>query len=349
MARALLEAGATTQVDPSGPDRSLLEDMIRDGRRGMVSLLLAHGADPTVPSREGQPLLALAVALGRADIVAALLDAGGAVDAELAPAASEEFLALVPGKHARYYLTRDEGVRPIMLAVLRGDREMTRLLLARGASLRPTRELVKYPLGMAADRRDITMMQVLLGRDPEEAARARRIVVSLAEQQATLYERGKATLRTRISTGRKGFRTPPGEYVITNKHRHWRSTLYPADMPYFMRLSGSDMGLHEGAVPRQPASHGCIRVPRPAARILFQRMRLGDPVTVVSHATASAPRSSRRGGGDERRRPGATWRESQGRKAAPRHAVSPRAEAPCSAQKTRSRRKPSAGYPTCAT
>ena len=290
MVRALLEAGATTQVDPAGPDRSLLEQAIRDGRKNMVVLLLAHGADATVRSREGQPLLPLAVALGRVEIAAALLDAGVAVDAELAPSPSEEFLALVPGKHARYYLTRDEGVRPLMVAVLRGDREMTRLLLERGASVRPTRRLTKYPLGMAADRRDITMMQMLLGRDPEEATRARRIVVSLSDQQATLYESGKATLKTRISTGKPGFRTPPGEYVITSKHRHWRSTLYPADMPYFMRLSGSDMGLHEGAVPRQAASHGCIRVPRPTAGFLYEHMRLGDPVTVVSRAEPSLPR-----------------------------------------------------------
>jgi len=34
-------------------------------------------------------------------------------------------------------------------------------------------------------------------------------------------------------------------------------------MPYFMRLSGSDVGLHEGVVPRGPASHGCIRLPPP--------------------------------------------------------------------------------------
>jgi lipoprotein-anchoring transpeptidase ErfK/SrfK len=165
-----------------------------------------------------------------------------------------------------------------MVAVLRGDSEMARVLLSRGASLSPTRGLYKYPLGMAADRRDNPMMQVLLGRDPQEAEQARRIVVSLSEQQATLFEGGEATLKTRISTGRKGYQTPPGEYVITNKHRRWRSN---ADMPYFMRLSGSAMGLHEGAVPRQPASHGCIRLPSSAARTLFQRMQLGDLVVVV--------------------------------------------------------------------
>ena len=210
MARALLEAGATPQVGPAGPDRSLLEQAIRDGGRDMVELLLAHGADATVLSREGQPLLPLAVALGRTEITAALLDAGVAVDTELAPAPSEEFLALVPGKYARYYLTRDEGVRPLMVAVLRGDLEMTRLLLERGASTGPTRGLFKYPLGLAADRRDITMMQVLLGRDPEEAARHatnRRLALGAAGDAAT--NDGKATLQTRHLDREEGLSNAP--------------------------------------------------------------------------------------------------------------------------------------------
>jgi lipoprotein-anchoring transpeptidase ErfK/SrfK len=84
-----------------------------------------------------------------------------------------------------------------------------------------------------------------------------------------------------VSTGRKGFPTPRGEYVITDKRRHWESTIYDgAEMPYFMRLSGSDIGLHEGVVPRGPASHGCIRLPSASARMLYARMRLGDPVTI---------------------------------------------------------------------
>ena len=281
MAQALLEAGATPQAGTAGPDRSLLEQAIRVGRRDMVELLLAHGADVSALSREGQPLLPLAVALGRINIAAALLDAGADVDTELAPLPSEQFLALMPGRYARFYLTRDEGMTPLTVAVLRADLEMTRLLVARGASTGPTRGRFKYPLGLAADRGDIPMMQVLIGRDPEEAAVTRRIVVSLSAQQATLYEHGQRTLQTSVSTGKAGFQTPPGDYVITSKHRFWRSTIYPADMPYFMRLSGSEMGLHAGVVPRQPASHGCIRVPPAAAVALFQRMRLGDPVAVV--------------------------------------------------------------------
>jgi ankyrin repeat protein len=282
IARSLLEAGAKPDVASPPPYRSLLERAIRDGGTGVVDLLLEYGADPNVLSREGQPLLPLAVALGRADIAAALLEAGADVDTPVVPPVSKEFLALVPGSYARFYLTRDAGLTPLMVAVLRGDLGLTRMLMKRGASLGPTRGQHKYALGMAADRRNVPMMQVLLGRDPAEAARTRRIVISISAQQATLYEHDEATLRSRVSTGRRGFPTPPGDYVITDKRRYWESTIYEsAEMPYFMRLSGSDIGLHEGVVPRGPASHGCIRLPAVAARTLYQRMRLGDPVTIV--------------------------------------------------------------------
>ena len=276
-ARLLLESGD----DPDDGDRSVLEHAVRTGTKDMVELLIAHGADLAVISREGQPMVPLAVALGRADITAALLDGGADVDTEVVTPVSEEFLQLVPGKFARFYLTRDQGLTPLMIAVLRDDLEMARMLLKHHASLGPTHGQYKYPIGMAADRHDIPMMQVLLGRDPEEAAHTRRIVISTRNQHATLYEHDEPTFQTRVSTGRKGFATPHGEYVITDKRRVWESTLYDAEMPYFMRLSGGDIGLHEGVVPRGPASHGCIRLPSAAARNLYQRMRLGDPVTIA--------------------------------------------------------------------
>jgi hypothetical protein len=276
-ARLLRESG----TDPDDGDLSPLERAVRAGTKDKVALLIERGADLNVLSREGQPMMPLAVALGRADITAALLGAGADVDTPVVSPASEEYIQLVPGKYARFYLTRDQGLTPLMIAVLRGDLEIVRMLLKRGASLGPTHGQVKYPLGMAADLRNVPMMQVLLGRDPDEAANARRIVISIRGQQATLYEHGEPTLRTRVSTGRKGYQTPHGEYVITDKRRIWQSTLYDAEMPYFMRLSGSDIGLHAGVVPRGPASHGCIRLPAAAARNLYQRMRPGDPVTIA--------------------------------------------------------------------
>jgi len=85
-----------------------------------------------------------------------------------------------------------------------------------------------------------------------------------------------------VSTGRKGFSTPPGEYVVTDKHRKWRSTLYPADMPFFMRLSCGEIGFHQGSLPGYPASHGCIRMPERMAEIFFANVSHGTPVRVVN-------------------------------------------------------------------
>ena len=86
---------------------------------------------------------------------------------------------------------------------------------------------------------------------------------------------------TRVSTGKKGYGTPTGKYVITNKYRDWTSTLYHASMPYFQRLSCGDFGMHQGYVPGYPASHGCIRVPYGNASKLFGLTDLGDRVEIV--------------------------------------------------------------------
>jgi lipoprotein-anchoring transpeptidase ErfK/SrfK len=51
-------------------------------------------------------------------------------------------------------------------------------------------------------------------------------------------------------------------------------------MPYFMRLSCLDFGMHEGVVPNYPASHGCIRLPGDAARRLFAEIPVGTLVSV---------------------------------------------------------------------
>src|SRR5262249_35626341 len=112
IARLLLEAGATPDGASPPPSRSPLELAVREGGNGVAALLLEPGATPGVLSGEGQPLLPLAVALGRADITAVLLDAGADVDTPVVSPVSEEFLVLVPGKYGRFYLTRDAGLTP---------------------------------------------------------------------------------------------------------------------------------------------------------------------------------------------------------------------------------------------
>jgi lipoprotein-anchoring transpeptidase ErfK/SrfK len=135
-------------------------------------------------------------------------------------------------------------------------------------------------MNFAISRSDVKMMRLLLGQDPYREQRV--IEIRLTEQQARMYDnQGNEIFTTKISTGRQGFSTRTGEFVITNKYRDWTSTIYHASMPYFQRLSCSDFGMHQGYVPGYPASHGCIRVPVGNAAKLFSLTQVGDRVTIL--------------------------------------------------------------------
>ena len=121
-------------------------------------------------------------------------------------------------------------------------------------------------------------MQLLLGRGPSPSEL--RVEISLAKQRASVIKGGASVFQTAISTGRKGFATPAGEYVVTDKKRSHKSTIYHVNMPFFMRLNCLDFGLHQGVVPNYPASHGCIRVPAEAAQKLFAELPVGTLVTI---------------------------------------------------------------------
>src|SRR5690606_18319800 len=122
--------------------------------------------------------------------------------------------------------------------------KVARALLDAGAKKSTwTRKTKIWPINFASRRGDIQMMRLLLGQDPHDEER--KIVISLSEQRARLFDAaGNALLTIRVSTGRKGYETPQGEFVITNKYRDWTSTLYDAKMPHFQRFSCGDFGLH---------------------------------------------------------------------------------------------------------
>jgi lipoprotein-anchoring transpeptidase ErfK/SrfK len=67
---------------------------------------------------------------------------------------------------------------------------------------------------------------------------------------------------------------------VTDKEKAWKSTIFKVAMPYYLRLSCKDFGLHAGVVPNHPASHGCIRLPEEAARKFFDQTPIGTLVTV---------------------------------------------------------------------
>jgi hypothetical protein len=222
-----------------------------------------------------------AVADGNRDKVIALLAAGAEVNSPLPHPADPAFAARFRGSYLHYFVTVEQGLTPLMLAAGRGDPDMLRLLLSHGASTRArTKRHKTFALWLAGKGQHVEVMQILLGVTPGSEAARTTIEVDLAAQTATRTLDGTPGTAVPISTGRKGFRTPAGTYVVTDKHRKWRSTLYPADMPYFLRLSCGDLGFHQGNLPGYPASHGCIRMRRQDAADFFKNVPVGTKVVI---------------------------------------------------------------------
>ncbi len=135
-----------------------------------------------------------------------------------------------------------------------------------------------------------------------------KIVIKLREQRAYFFKGRKIVGESNISTGRKGFETPPGQYRVIQKDENHVSNLYGdyvdaggttiarnvdtsrdprpegaefrgAPMHYFLRFTRG-YGMHAGFVPRFRASHGCIRMPAEMAKHFFDATDLETPVTV---------------------------------------------------------------------
>jgi len=136
------------------------------------------------------------------------------------------------------------------------------------------------------------------------------ITIDLREQKAFFYKGDRLVGVSMISSGREGYRTPPGNYKIIQMSKNHVSNLYGdyvdgagnvmvanvgvrrdpkppgatfrgAPMPYFLRFHGG-YGLHAGFLPGFPASHGCVRMPERMAQIFYANVSHGTPVRVVN-------------------------------------------------------------------
>lgn len=115
------------------------------------------------------------------------------------------------------------------------------------------------------------------------------LLVNLSTQRAVLFRNGIPIGASTVSTGRRGYATPTGVFTILQKHvQHYSSKYDNAPMPFMERLTWYGIALHAGHLPGYPASHGCIRLPRGFAQLLYGVTSLG--MTVVITNRAATPR-----------------------------------------------------------
>ena len=115
------------------------------------------------------------------------------------------------------------------------------------------------------------------------------VLVSLGEQRAYVYRNAVQIDYTTISTGKGGYETPTGVFVVLQKDKDHRSKKYNnAPMPYTQRLNWSGVALHAGGLPGYPSSHGCVHLPSQFSEELFAVSPMGMTVVVVDESTAPA-------------------------------------------------------------
>jgi hypothetical protein len=127
------------------------------------------------------------------------------------------------------------------------------------------------------------------------------VVIRRESKSLYLFERGRLVRIIGIATGQAQYPTPLGTFSVVDMQMHpwW----YPPDSDWakglkpvppgpgnplgtrWMGLSAWGVGMHgtpDAASIGYSASHGCIRMRIPDAEWLFQRVRIGTPVVIVS-------------------------------------------------------------------
>jgi len=259
--------------------RRALIAALQAGKKEQIRLVLGKHSVPPTPEGKKVPFLAYSIAGNNSSLFNTLLICGADPNTVLPSHCDKDFLALLSSQSLRSYVEEDRNLTVVMLAAGLGQDDYLRALLDAGATRnRLTSRNKMSALDVAAETGHWRAAQILLGGGPSPDRL--RLEISLGLQRVALVKNGVPVYRTQCSTGRAGYSTKRGEFVITNKERNHRSTIYHVEMPYFMRLSCLDFGMHAGYVPNYPASHGCIRLPEEAARKFFSELPVGTLVTV---------------------------------------------------------------------
>ncbi len=110
----------------------------------------------------------------------------------------------------------------------------------------------------------------------------REVIVDINKQRAYLLVGGVIAVNAPVSTARSDKYTPRGSFRITQRVRSGKtSTIYGCDLPFWMRLDYSAIGLHVGELPGYPASAGCVRLSKEGAGLIFDNTSSGVSVRIV--------------------------------------------------------------------
>jgi peptidoglycan hydrolase-like protein with peptidoglycan-binding domain len=115
---------------------------------------------------------------------------------------------------------------------------------------------------------------------PGSKGPARRIETYNAKGVTLLIEGGKVKRAIHSSSGKPGYATPTGTYTVFRKEKRSWSYPYSVWLPWASYFNNG-IAFHEYPdVPPYPASHGCVRIPAPEAKVVYRFATIGTTVVV---------------------------------------------------------------------
>ncbi len=137
-------------------------------------------------------------------------------------------------------------------------------------------------------RRPLILAALLIGLTAQASAGVVVRIDNSAQRMHVLVD-GMLAYVWPISTARRGYRTPPGNYRVQRMERMWYSRKYDmSPMPYSLFFHGGYAihGTNDIRRLGRPASHGCVRLHPSHARTLYNLVKSygkGNTRIVVQH------------------------------------------------------------------
>jgi lipoprotein-anchoring transpeptidase ErfK/SrfK len=108
------------------------------------------------------------------------------------------------------------------------------------------------------------------------------ITVDLTARVMSVFRDGHEIGTSAILKGYSEKPTPLGVFPILMKDADHHSSLYDdAPMPYTMRLTGDGVSIHGSKVEKGYATNGCVGIPTPFAKLVFEQAKVGDKVIIT--------------------------------------------------------------------
>ena len=108
------------------------------------------------------------------------------------------------------------------------------------------------------------------------------ITIDLTARVMSVFRDGHEIGASAILKGYSAKSTPLGVFPILMMDADHHSSLYDdAPMPYTLRLTGDGVSIHGSKVEKGYATNGCVGIPTPFAKLVFEQAKLGDKVIIT--------------------------------------------------------------------